>query len=65
MTPTTFRALRRHLTLSQEFIADFLGMSAAAVCQYERGRKYAPPSHRMFPAWNKMVQTVGLWGCQP
>ncbi len=62
MTPATFRALRRHLTISQEFIADFLGMTKASVCQFERGSRYKPSAERMQPAFDKMLETWNLWG---
>ncbi len=64
MSPTTFRALRRHLTLSQEFIADFLGMTKASVCQFERGARYRPSTERMRPAFDKMLEAWSLWGCR-
>lgn len=49
MTPDTFRFLRLHYGVRQKDMAREIGVTASALCQYERGRENAVAPERLAP----------------
>lgn len=61
MTPEVFRALRRHLGISQKAVARGIGVTAASVCIYERTGK-GLAEWRALQAHDKLLATWKIWG---